>query len=549
MVKKLLLLFLFISTTVFSQNTVGTISVTNEAYDGFTLFSIHKKSYLIDNCGKIINEWTSAYPPGNAVYLLPNGNLLRASKNDGQSNITFGGTGGVIELFDWDGNLLWQYEYNTNDYRQHHDVYPMPNGNILILAATVMTQAEAIQAGRDPNLIIENEIYNERIFEVEPVGTDQVNVVWEWNVKDHLIQDVDNTKDNFGVVADNPGKVNFNFLNGIDAKANWLHINSIQYDENLDQIVISSRNLSEVWIIDHSTTTAEAASGSGGTYGKGGDLLYRWGNPQSYGHGIETDRKLYGQHYPHFIENGLVDAGKMILFNNGNGRTPQFSEVLIIDPPETSPGVYEYTANVPYGPFTPDYSYSDLTNTPSDFFSAIVSSAQRLPNGNILICEGREGRVFEINSSDEIVWEYINPVANLDGAIANQTETPPATNLTFRANKYSRTYNAFTGRDVTPGIPIEGNPDLTPCNTLSIDDQDITKAIRMYPNPVKNNLTIAIARDVQKVEIYSILGTKVTEYKNTKKIDVSNIKPGVYIFKVYAENSIYTQKIIVSLNE
>jgi hypothetical protein len=546
MVKKLLLLFLFISTTVFSQNTVGTISVTNEAYDGFTLFSIHKKSYLIDNCGKIINEWTSAYPPGNAVYLLPNGNLLRASKNDGQSNITFGGTGGVIELFDWDGNLLWQYEYNTNDYRQHHDVYPMPNGNILILAATVMTQAEAIQAGRDPNLIIENEIYNERIFEVEPVGTDQVNVVWEWNVKDHLIQDVDNTKDNFGVVADNPGKVNFNFLNGIDAKANWLHINSIQYDENLDQIVISSRNLSEVWIIDHSTTTAEAASGSGGTYGKGGDLLYRWGNPQSYGHGIETDRKLYGQHYPHFIENGLVDAGKMILFNNGNGRTPQFSEVLIIDPPETSPGVYEYTANVPYGPFTPDYSYSDLTNTPSDFFSAIVSSAQRLPNGNILICEGREGRVFEINSSDEIVWEYINPVANLDGVIANQTETPPATNLTFRANKYSRTYNAFTGRDVTPGIPIEGNPDLTPCNTLSIDDQDITKAIKMYPNPVKNRLTIDTVEEIKKVEVYSTLGNKIAEYKNTKQIDVSSIRPGVYIIKTYINNAVLSRKLIIN---
>ena len=295
MKKKLLCLFLLLHIiTSNSQNTVGTTFITEDVYDAFTLISANTKAYLINNCGEVVNEWTSAYIPGNAVYLLPNGNLLRAGRvQDNSSDIVFGGQGGIVELFDWDGNLIWSFLYNSNQERQHHDVFPMPNGNVLILAATVISSVEAISAGRDPNSLPENRLYNEQIIEVEPIGTNQANIVWEWNVKDHIIQDIDNSKDNFGDVSMNPGKLDINFLNGGSGTANWLHFNSIQYDEILNQIVISSRNLSEIYIIDHSTTTAEAATSSGGTYGKGGDFLYRWGNPQSYKQGSEADRILY----------------------------------------------------------------------------------------------------------------------------------------------------------------------------------------------------------------------------------------------------------------
>lgn len=545
MVKKLLLIFLFVSSSIFSQNTVGIISATNEVYDGFTLFSVHKKSFLINNCGERINEWTSEFPPGNAVYLLPNGNLLRAGRKDGQSTISFGGSGGVVEIFDWDGNLIWQYEYNNNQMRQHHDVFPMPNGNVLILAATVMTEAEALQAGRDPSLLTDNELYNEQIIEVEPVGADQGNIVWEWNIKDHLIQDFDNTKDNFGVVADHPEKLDINFVNDGGGGANWLHINSIQYNDNLNQIVLSSRNLSEMWIIDHSTTTAESATGSGGTYGKGGDLLYRWGNPQSYDQGTEIDRKLFGQHFPHFIEDGLVDAGKIIVFNNGNGRTPVYSEVLIFNPPTSSPGVYQYTANAAYGPLAEDYSYSDQTNDPSDFYSPIVSGAQRLPNGNILVCQGINGRFFELNASDQIVWEYINPMSNNTGTIFNQTETA-STNLTFRATKYAKTYGAFTGRDVSPGLPIEGNPDLSPCSTLSVDIVDGKFDVQIYPNPTADVININTRKEIQRTEVYSLLGKKIAIYQNTKQFNVGNLPSGVYLLKIFSEGIVLTKKIVVT---
>lgn len=547
MIKKLLLFFFLATFLSNAQNTIGIISADTDVYDGFTLFSAHKKTYLINNCGERIKEWTSEFPPGNAVYLLPDGNLLRAGRRDGNSTISFGGVGGIVEIFDWDGNLLWQYEYNNNQMRQHHDVYPMPNGNVLILAATVMTEAEALQAGRDPSLLTDNELYNEQIIEVEPVGADQGNIVWEWNIKDHLIQDFDNTKDNFGVVGNHPEKLDINFVNDGGGGANWLHINSIQYYSNFDQIVISSRNLSEMWIIDHSTTTAEAATGAGGTYGKGGDLLYRWGNPQSYDQGTETDRQLFGQHYPHFIEDGLTDAGKIMVFNNGNGRAPAYSEVLIFDPPMTTPGVYSYAPLTAYGPTSVEYSYSDQTNDPSDFYSPVVSSAQRLPNGNILVCQGSSGRFFELNSSDQIVWEYINPVNNSAGTVFDQMDTPIG-NLTFRAIKYSKSYGAFTGRDVTPGLPIEGNPDLSPCGVLSTDDVNLDVTLTVYPNPATDRIILQTEKRVDKVEVFSLLGKRVGVYNETKELDISRLTSGIYYLNIFSEGATMTKKVVVTGN-
>ncbi|WP_298903643.1 aryl-sulfate sulfotransferase [uncultured Psychroserpens sp.] len=548
MIRKLLvsltLLFYFNSS---AQNTLGTTFITEDVFEAFTLYTVNTKSYLLNNCGEVINEWTSAYLPGNAVYLLPNGNLLRAGRlADGSSDISLGGQGGIIELYNWDGDLLWSYVYNTNTFRQHHDVFPMPNGNVLILAVKTITDTEAIDEGRNPALLADTRLYMEEIFEVEPVGTNQANVVWEWNIKDHLIQDFDNTKANFGDVSANPGKMDINFLNGGSGGENWLHFNSIQYYENFDQIVISSRNLSEVLIIDHSTTTAEAATSSGGNSGRGGDFVYRWGNPQSYQQGTATDRILYGQHYPHYIADGLTDEGKIILFNNGNGREPNFSEVLIIDPPVSDTGIYSYTPDTAYGPLAADYTYSDLPADPtadSDFYSAIVSSAQRLPNGNTLICEGRTGEIFEIDASDTIVWEYQNPISNADGTSYIQGEAPPVNGLVFRAIKYAPDYPAFVGRDLTPGAPLEQNPDLTACFNLSVDDFEITE-ISIHPNPATDYINVTSTSNIDKIELYSVLGKKVHEVNDVDTMNLSNFNSGIYFVRLYSGNNSISKKII-----
>jgi len=537
---KLLIIIFITSFCVYSQNNVGLILNSNDVYSGFTLFSINTKTFLINNCGEVINEWNTNYLPGNAVYLLEDGNLLRAGKTD-TNDINFGGVGGKIELFNWEGTLLWSIDYDTPNYRQHHDIYPMPNGNILILAATVMEQDEAVQNGRDPSLINNQKLYNEQIIEIEPVGANSYNTIWEWNVKDHLIQDFDVSKSNFGNVGLNPQLLNINFLNNQPISSNWLHFNSIQYNELLDQIVISSRTLSEIYIIDHSTTTAQAASNIGGIYNKGGDFLYRWGNPQAYNQGTENDRKLYGQHYPHWIPNGFNDENKIILYNNGNGRTPSFSEVFILNPPITN-GDYDYTANTAYLPLNPDYIY---TNS-DDFYSSILSSAQRLSNGNTLICEGRSGEVFEIDSNENIVWKYIVPVNNATGAIIQPTDALPFNNLTFRAIKYSMNYPAFIGRDLTPSPPIEGTSITNNCGSLSVSESELSNlSIRLFPNPVKGVLNIEYKETIETIEIYNLLGKKVKSLSNnSKSINIQDLSSGMYLLKIYSGNRTISRKIV-----
>lgn len=545
MKKKLIyILLIFSNLTLLSQvNTLGTISLTEEAYDGYTLFSSHKNTFLINNCGQVINQWSSDYLPGHSAYILPNGNLIRAGRKD-TSTITFGGVGGIVEMFDWDGNLVWEFVYSSDDYRLHHDIYPMPNGNILVLAATVMSNEETILAGRDPNLVSGAGIlYNEQILEIKPIGTNDYSIEWEWNFNDHLIQDYDDTKNNYGVIEEHPEKLDINFLNDRIPAENWLHVNSIQYDETLDQIVISSRNLSELFIIDHSTTTEEASGDTGGTYGKGGDFLYRWGNPVAYRQGNEDNRTLFGQHFPHIIKPGLKDEGKIILFNNGTDREPAFSEVMIFSAPTTSPGIYTYEPDSSYGPEAAEFTYS--SNEDNNFTSGILSGAIRLPNENLLICDGNSGRLFEITATNDIVWNYIIPMNNTTGEISSQGDVLESGNSTFRGIKYSTDYEGFTGKDVTPGDPIESNFNLNTCLSLSTDNL-LNNNITIYPNPVIDLININTSLTILEVEIYDVLGKRLNYIKvNNRKIDVSGVNSGVYILKIKTEIGIILKKILL----
>lgn len=545
MTNKITLIILLLSLIGHSQNTIGTISIEEGVYDAYTLATVHTESYLINNCGEIINQWTSDYLPGTSVYLLPNGNLLRPGRlDDGSSDIGFGGQGGIVELFNWEGDKIWEYVYSSNSFRQHHDVYPLPNGNVLILAATVVEGTDAIQAGRNPALLSETNLYNERIFEIEPNGSNGGTVVWEWNAIDHVIQDFDNSKDNFGVVADSPEKIDINFLNGNDPELNWLHINSIQYNEDLDQIVISTRNLCEIWIIDHSTTTAEAASSSGGTYGKGGDLLYRWGNPQAYGQGDASDQKLFGQHTPYIIPNGLPNAGKLMVFNNGFRRSPSFSQVDIINPPTSAPGFYQYTPGTAYGPSTTDFTFPEIPPfEDSEFYSAIVSNAQQLPNGNILVCEGREAIFFELDNDNNIVWEYLLPVSNADGTLYEQGDAPPVNAFSFRAIKYPLDYEAFDGRDLTPGDTIELNPDLSPCQLLGTEEDNFTN-LSLYPNPSREFITVRSANPITSISLFNMNGQLLSTQTGVNRIDLRPIENGIYFVQISNDLGTVTKKVI-----
>ena len=221
--------------------------------------------------------------------------------------------------------------------------------------------------------------------------------------------------------------------------------------------MLSARHFSEVWIVDHSTTTAEAAGHGGGKSGKGGDLLYRWGNPQAWRAGTRDDQQLFWQHNPHWIAPGLPGAGNILIFNNGNefgGFERDYSSVVEVVPPVDGAG-YRLNPDLAFAPAEPAWAYTAAT--PSDFFSGYISGAQRLPNGNTLICDGIHGTFFEVTPAGRTVWKYINPMTN--NGLLRQGESVPRkrehNNRVFRAHRYGRDYPGLQGFDLIPGEPIE----------------------------------------------------------------------------------------------
>ncbi|OYT28539.1 hypothetical protein B6U98_04580 [Thermoplasmatales archaeon ex4572_165] len=377
------------------------------SFDGYTLFTPewYTNTYLINNDGEVVHSWSeSNLLNGLGSFLLENGHMIRSALPWPNPTFLAGGILGRVEEFDWNGSRVWYFDYTNQDHCHHHGVEVLPNGNILMIAWEYKTRQEATQAGRNPDFLHGNELYPDHIIEVEPIYPNGGNIVWEWHVWDHLIQDFDPSKDNFGNVEEHPELIDINFGH---PDADWNHINSVDYNEDLDQIMVSVKHLSELWVIDHSTSTEEAAGHTGGRYGKGGDLLYRWGNPHAYRQGGPEDQKLFNQHDPQWIKQGLPGEGNILIFNNGNGRPGgEYSSIEEIVPPVDELGFYHKHSFEAYGPKEALWTYTK--ENPFDFFSYHISGCQRLPNGNTLICEGANGLFFEVTLEKEIVWEYLN---------------------------------------------------------------------------------------------------------------------------------------------
>jgi hypothetical protein len=375
---------------------------------GQILFSpmVSTTTYLIDRNGSVNHTWSSDYFPGEAVRWLGNGTILRTIRiGTGPGS---GGTGGGIQRIEWDGTVTWEFRFNTNGNLSHHDIKPLPNGNVLMIAWETKTRAEAIAAGRNPNTIMGNVLMPDCVIEVHPTGPTSGSIVWEWHVWDHLIQDYDSSKANYGVVGDHPELVDLNYVtDSAGLLSDWLHSNSIDYNPGFDQILLSVHNFNEIWVIDHSTTTAEAAGHTGGNSGKGGDLLYRWGNPVAYQAGTTTDQKLFSQHDATWIEPGCPGDGDILIFNNGANRPGgSYSSVDEIVPPVNSTGYYHLDPGCPYGPEHTIWSYT--ADPPSSFYASYISGAQRLPDGDTLICDGPAGRFFEVTPNGGTVWQFVN---------------------------------------------------------------------------------------------------------------------------------------------
>ena len=389
-----------------------------EAFDGYTLYvpGHTTNAYLLDNHGRVVLKRPLA-DGGFLVKLLDNGNVLA----DGNREI------------DPQGNVVWNYRLH-----QHHDLLKMPNGNVLILSREYVPREEAAALGAHPDLLTCGSLGGAHIVEVRPTGPSSAEVVWEWSVFDHLIQDYDAGKPNYGVVADHPERIDLNFSHANRAcesshqAGQMTHANALDYNAELDQIMITIRRFSEFWIVDHSATTQEAAGSIGGKAGRGGDLLYRWGNPRAYGAGTPADQRLFFPHAAHWIPDGSPGAGNILIFNNGEefpGFQRGYSSVDEVALPS------DYYRRIPPPPAEIVWAYA--ADPPGSFYASHRSFAQRLPNGHTLITDGHAGRIFEVTQEGETVWDFVNP--------------PPYTEeFLYRAYRYPPRHPGLQGLDPTP---------------------------------------------------------------------------------------------------
>tara|TARA_Y100001960_G_C14453157_1_gene718272 strand:- start:61 stop:759 length:699 start_codon:yes stop_codon:yes gene_type:complete len=157
--------------------------------------------------------------------------------------------------------------------------------------------------------------------------------------------------------------------------------------------------MNEIYVIDHSTTTEEAAGHTGGNQGKGGDILYRWGNPQNYQRGTSNDQIFDAQHGINWIPDGYPGEGNFLIYNNIHQRNPNRSAVLEFECIADTSGFYPIEDGQPFGPDTYLWIYQ------ADFFSATQSGAYRLPNGNTLVTVTNEFNFFEVDLNGRIQWE------------------------------------------------------------------------------------------------------------------------------------------------
>ncbi len=529
---------MFLTLTCLGQNTVGTLSLKDDlAYEGYNLIYPHNQSnvYLINNCGDILHSWTDDidFRPGNVAYLLENGNLVKTKRRSVSVNdpIWAGGGGAIIDIRDWDNNVLAIYKLNNENDRLHHDIAITGKGTVLMIAWELKSNDEVTQAGRDSALLANEILWPDYILEWDPISD---VIIWEWHVWDHLIQDFDETKDNFGVVGDHAELIDINY-DEHDGHQDWLHANSMHYNSFLNHILISIPYFNEIWIIDHSTTTEEAASHQGGNSGKGGDLLYRWGNPQAYGVGTIEDKHLFFQHGAKWVDPSAEldseDYGLISLYNNRVNTNYSSLNVFRAE----------------FDMYDNQYRSRDRRFLPIDFVVDLVhpdtlemassnglSSVQILPNDNLLAIAGRWGYAYELTPTNDLVWEYRVPLRGGD-PVEQGTELTINNNITFRIDRYSVDYPAFDNRELTSGSRLELNPNSFVCNVISAtqDDVIINKNMQLIQNPIVNILRIDVRKGdfIEMVDLAGHVSKRVYVSKGINEIDIYDIQNGLYIIR------------------
>lgn len=544
------------------------VGVFAQQYDGYVLYSLQNSSaaYLMDTSLNTYHTWSGlSANTGYSTHMEPGGTIVRAAKGGTTPSGAPGGPiCGKVQKHDYNGNLVWDYVYAGTNYITHHDICPMPNGNVLVIAYERKTATEVTAAGGQ-NAI---EMWPDKIVEIQPTGLTTGTVVWEWHTWDHLVQNVDASKANYQTnIADHPELMNINYKQAKD----WQHMNGIDYNPILDQIAFSSHNHNEWYIIDHSTTTAEAATHSGGNSGKGGDILYRWGNPAAYG--ASGTAILNVTHDAHWIKEGCPNAGRLAGFNNKGVSNNQSAADQIVTP--LVGYNYTFTAGQAYSPS----SYTD--RHACNGYSSNMGSTFQLPNGNQIICIATSGKVYEINSAGTQLWSktftgscpqaqkyskcYIDnaapaiPTIGLSGSVLSSTT---ATTYQWYLNGQpisgatSQTYSA-----ITPGIYVVRITDANGCvyqyskgfkyssGSTGFNEVDLSDEMTAYPNPTQGMIAL---KNIEKfgaefrVRVMDQSGKVLMQIRNASSLNLSHLPNGIYFIEVVSGHQVAHKNIVLN---
>jgi len=459
----------------------------NKTYPGYIIFAGGNQGWIMDNEGNVCHNF-----PFYGRDLYPDGHMLNSARDDQ-------GMSGFLEQ-DWDMNIYGRaFVPSDRSYiRPHHDQERAFNSDLndytimMVCRFQDKTVEDAIANGAGPQCqtVRENrDPYDDGVVEWDRNN----NIIWEWRFWDHMVQDYDPTKLNYGDPAapENWGKLDVNVESNsyqrMGMSPDWNHINSMDYTEILDQVVINSREHGEWYVIDHGGTfvPGDYEQSKMLAAGPAGDFLYRWGNPANYRQGLVPTfnntghEQIFGTHDIHWIEDfeypggpALPGARHFLMFDNGDLKpvSPAHSAIYEVNPYDgpMENGVYIWQHDAGYTE-TGKTTYGNLSNQvvwaycPTEIdrwnkgmYSSHTSGCNRLPNGNTFMLASEEGHLVEVVSDfssvgavDEVVWEWVCPFVG--GNVVAVVGPGQGNSIsTGRANKYSLDYPGFAGLDLTP---------------------------------------------------------------------------------------------------